>query len=57
VEEGPSLLHMIPHRAGLSRDPVYTSFLWIAHRSTTVNLTGLGEMYPGLALSGTLLQK
>jgi hypothetical protein len=28
VEEGHmTLLHIIPHRAGLSRDPLFTSFL------------------------------
>jgi hypothetical protein len=35
---GTSLL--IPHRAWLSGDPVYSSFFCTAHKSATVHLTG-----------------
>jgi hypothetical protein len=35
-----TLLHMIPHRAGLSRDPLYTSLPYPAHMSTTVHFIG-----------------
>jgi hypothetical protein len=39
VEEGQmTLLHMILHRAGLSRDPLCTSFPCPTHKNTTIHL-------------------
>jgi hypothetical protein len=38
-----TLLHMIPHRAGLSIDPLHISFPCPAHMNTTVHFIGLGE--------------
>ncbi len=41
VEDGyMTLLQMIPHRAGLRIDPLFTSFPCLAHIYTTVHLTG-----------------
>jgi hypothetical protein len=42
-EEHMTLLHMIPHRAGLSIDPLHINFPYPAHMNTTVHFIGLGE--------------
>jgi hypothetical protein len=60
VEEGHmTLLHMIPHRTGLSRDPLCTSFPWPAHVNTTVHLMGqmgLAVQWPLFSLEQPRLQ-
>jgi hypothetical protein len=38
-----TLLHMIPHSGGLSRDPLYTSFPYPARMNTIVHFIGSGE--------------
>jgi hypothetical protein len=34
------LLHIIPHMAGLSSNPLYIGFLGLAHMNTTIHLMG-----------------
>jgi hypothetical protein len=36
-----AVLHMIPHWAGLSRDPLNTSFPCLAHMKVTVHFLGV----------------
>ncbi len=38
-----TLLHTIPHLAGLGRDPLYNSFPCPAQKSTTIHLTRSGK--------------
>jgi hypothetical protein len=45
-----TLLHIIPHRAGLSSNLRYTGFLCMAHTNITVHLTG----WMGLAVQWLL---
>ncbi len=43
-----TLLHMIPHRSGLSRDPLYTSFPYLAQTNTAIHYIGLDILSPSL---------
>jgi hypothetical protein len=51
---GTSLLHMIQHRAGLSRHPLFTSILCMAHQTQLyTSWFGWNLLYSRLFLSGT----
>ncbi len=39
-KRGTLVLHMIPHRAGLNKDPLHTSFLCLVHMSISVYFLG-----------------
>jgi hypothetical protein len=59
LEEGTSLLHMIPHRAGLSRDPLYStpaSYVWHIQAQLYILSGQVRLARPQPCLSGTVTE-